>query len=158
MFGRRAVQVSPVSPQLIDSNQLEPEIDPLLEVSLASVPDRALWGEVRRRGFAILPAGVWESTVGDLEAELAAVKAHVPTPAEWMAAHHLVDGTEVVKELGEYAGTHFPAAVAEICELGRENNGLRSQLDRVENEASVMAQVILAGGVPPNNDTEDHDD
>ena len=149
MFGRRAVQVPSV-----------PEVDPLLEVSLASVPDRALWGEVRRRGFVCLPSGAWEGMCAEYEAQLAAVKAHAPTPAEWMAAHNLVDGTEVVKELGEYAGRHFPAAVAEICELSGEIGELRTRADRAETEASLLASAVITEELPETryltDDNEDH--
>jgi len=143
MFGKRGVPEVPAT-------------DPLLELSLASVSDRALCDELRRRGFAVICAGAWEGMCASYQAEIERLKAHRPTPAEWMAANDMVDATELVGELAEYASVHLPAAVACVADLGRENDGLRSQLDRVENEASVMAQVILGG--LPNNDNEDPDD
>jgi len=114
---------------------------------LSEVPDRDLFAELRRRGWVAIPEGSWEAHVGELEAKLAASQ----SPEEWMAANDMVDATEIVGELREYAGVHYPAAVEQICDLHVEVRELRTRVAAAEREAWRLAAVIVGEELPETN-------
>lgn len=105
--------------------------------ALTDVPFADLYGELRARGWAVVPEG----TFAEIAGELARVRAALLAVAE--RERDKVDGTAVIAELRRIAGVEFPKAVVEIGELHRENRTLRDGYERAEHEATALASVAM---------------
>jgi len=152
---------------LLSRRRPAPEVD-LMSMSIDPVPGDAhaavdlsavllptLLQELKRRGFDAIPTGVWENTVGELEARIAKFEAVLVAEAERQRG--LVDGTELVRELAHLAGTELPKAVGVALELMGENAELQSRADRAETDATRLAHALIGGEVAELETNPDND-
>jgi hypothetical protein len=112
---------------------------------LTETPLSELAAELRRRGFAILPRGVWESTVGQLEQRAAAAEAALQDVVE--RQRRMVAGTELVRDLGRLAGEELPRAAAACGELMTENVALAGRAGRAEAEAGELRAILVEDAI-----------
>lgn len=121
-------------------------------VDLSGIDWRALYAELRRRGWQLFPEGGFEATVAKLEARAEKAEALLETArGEWQEIRPTVD------QLTHIAGEKFPDLVDESIELRRENTALHRRAVRAERDFSTVAQALIDEEFPEARDTLDHD-
>jgi len=107
-------------------------------VNLAEVPFDGLWHELRRREWVVIPDGLWEATIGDLQRQVAEAESR----AEEAEAKKL----EALELMGKVLA---------------ESRDVRVRAEDAESEIQRFAAAFVATEFPDmttNPDDEDPDD
>ena len=118
---------------------IEP-IPEVLSLQLASVPDRTLFDEVRRRGYVALPQGAWEGMCEQYQAEIDDFRAREEAEAGRRAL--MVDARPVLQELGHLASVDLPETAEVRGSVAVGERGASARARRAEIEASALAAAV----------------
>lgn len=134
---------------------IEP-IPEVLSLQLASVPDRTLFDEVRRRGYVALPQGAWEGMCEQYQAEIDDFRAREEAEAGKRAL--MVDARPVLQELGHLASVDLPETARFAGRLLSENAELSARARRAEFEASALAAAVVREELPETRYESDYNE
>jgi len=127
-----------------DASREPVDDEPLALVDRGAV--LGLIGDARALGFVVLPAVAFASITGRLERTEALLAAQAERQ------RNLVDGTELIAELGHLAGEVLPETAAELIDQRRQNLRLELQNMRLERDVSTIASALVADEFPEIND------